>query len=195
MPIPSINFDKSSLEALLKKYIDDFAVRNRAAKIVLRGLSLVGVGARPVLDHLVFRALDPSQRALEFLALGYEKSTLHTLLHKQNSFVDVYCRKDYPAVFILHANDPRMISWIEKFGDGALYYLAIRVGDIEEAVFSLEKQSIAFLRPVAGSKGEDLRQIASLPETQAGQIATTLVLVERHVADTKFYAPDFWMTP
>ena len=71
--------------------------------------------------------------------------------------------------------------------------MALRVDDIEEAVVRLEKQSVGFIRPPAGKRGETLREIAALPEVRDGKNAHHLILVERHAGDERFYSPDFWI--
>jgi hypothetical protein len=71
--------------------------------------------------------------------------------------------------------------------------MALRVDDAEEASFRLEKQSVGFIRPMAGKHGETLREIAALPETKDEKNAHYLILAERHAGDQRFYSPDFWM--
>ena len=187
-----MNSGRGPLESLLKKYEDEFIARNHAAKIVARGLSLVGVGLSPVLDHLVFKAMDGHQRAKEFLELGYVKDSSAVLLQPRNVHGEVYRKEGYPAILIQPAQHAQDREWLDKFGGSGPCALAVRVGDLEDAVFSLEKQGVAFLRPGAGHKGENLRQIAATPEMKDGIAATTFVLVERHAWDNHFYAPDFW---
>lgn len=193
MSFSSVNTDKGSLEALLKRYADDFASKNHAARTVIRGLSLIGIGLRPVLDHIVFRAHDAQERAREFVALGYEKNTAIRLLHAKNTHLKIYQKKGFPAILIEQPSSASGQEWLKTFGEANPYYLAVRVEGLADAVFSLEKQGIAFVRPEAGGKEDSLRQIAAAPEVQDHKTATTLVLVERHAGEEAFYAPDFWV--
>jgi hypothetical protein len=98
-----------------------------------------------------------------------------------------------PAILVEHPHEKSGLDWIAHFGDKKPYALAVRVEDIEEAVFRLEKQAVGFLRPPAGKHGETLREIAALPEIKDGKNANYLILAERRAGDERFYSPDFWM--
>ena len=180
------------LERVFTKYAEDFAGKNVAAKVLTRGLSLVGVGIRPLLDHMVFRSLRPKERAQEFLDLGYEKDPAPKLLCGRGRGADVYRNGCAPAILIKCPHDKPGQDWVNQFGDKDPYVLAVRVEDVDDAAFRLEKQSVAFLRPPAGKKEESLRQIAAASELQQGLPANYLVLVERHAGDRRFYLPGFW---
>lgn len=193
MPSPLLDSERNSLETLLKKYTEEFATNNHAVRIVARGLYLVGIGLRPVLDHLVFRAADTHRRSQEFLHLGYVKDASTRLLLPKPAHLEVYRKEGYPAVIIEQPHYAQGSEWLNAFGESAPYYLAVQVDDIGEAVFSLEKQGVAFVRPGIGHKGDGLRQIAAAPEMKEEKMASTLVLVERHAGDGRFYAPDFWV--
>ncbi|HOW58141.1 MAG TPA: hypothetical protein PLO78_00280 [Candidatus Omnitrophota bacterium] len=195
MSSSSVSCEKNTLEAFLKKEVEDFALQNRAARIVARGLSLIGVGFRPVFDHIVFRTADIRKRAQEFLPFGYVKDASTRILLTKSPHVEVYRKEGYPAVMIEQAHHLPAVEWLNTFGEMMPYYLALQVDHLEDAAFSLEKQGIAFLRPESGGKGDHLRQIAAVPEMKGNQTATTIVLVERHAGDTRFYAPDFWIHP
>jgi hypothetical protein len=71
--------------------------------------------------------------------------------------------------------------------------MALRVDDIEDAAFHLEKQAVSFLRPPAGKHGDHLREMAAVPCMKDARPANYLLLVERHAGDARFYAPDFWL--
>lgn len=180
------------LEQVFKKYAEDFAQKNPAAKVLMRGLSLVGVGIRPLLDHFVFRTLDPKGRAQEFLDLGYEKDPAAKLFSGRSHHTEVYRNGCAPAILIKCPHDKPGQDGVKAFGDKDPYVLAVRVEDIEEAAFRLEKQAVAFLRPSAGKKEESLRQIAAVPEMRQGVPAGYVMLVERHAGDRRFYLPGFW---
>lgn len=184
-----------ALEAFLKKCAEDFTLQNHAARVVLRGLSLVGIGLRPVLDHVVFRTLHLKQRGQQFFNLGYERDIDAKVLSRKGHGVEVFRNGCAAAILLEHPHEKAGLDWIAQFGDNNPYYLAVRVDDIEEAVFRLEKQGISFLRPVVGHREDSLRQIVTVPEMKNGQLYSHLVLVERHAGDQRFYAPDFWVAP
>ncbi len=184
--------DPSLLEQVLKKYAEDFAQKNPAAKVLVRGLSLVGVGVRPLLDHFVFRTLHPKERAQEFLELGYEKDPAAKVFSGRGHDTEVYRNACAPAILIKCPHDKAGQDGVREFGDKDPYVLAVRVEDVDDAAFRLEKQAVAFLRPSAGKKEDLLRQIAAAPEMRQGIPAGYLMLVERHRGDQRFYLPGFW---
>ncbi len=193
MPSASGCKDPTNLEQVLKQYAADLAAENAAVRIVARGLSLVGIGIRPVLDHLIFRTVHLKERANEFLELGYERDFVAKVLEHKGHGVEVL-RKGYaPAILVEHPHEKAGLDWVAHFGDKKPYAMALRVDDIEDAIFRLEKQSVGFIRPPAGKRGETLREVAALPETKDGKNAHHLILVERHAGDDRFYSPDFWI--
>lgn len=186
--------DPSNAEQVLKQYASDLAVENTAVRVVLRGLSLVGVGVRPVLDHFIFRTVHLKERSREFLELGYEIDPAAKVLESKGHGVEVFRKGCGPAILIEHPHEKAGLDWVAHFGDKKPYALALRVEDIEEAVFRLEKQSVGFIRPLAGKHGEALREIASVSEIKDGKSTCHLILVERHADDRRFYSPDFWVS-
>lgn len=184
--------DLVTLEKIFRKYAEDFSAANPAAKVLCRGLSLVGTGILPVLDHFIFRAINPKERVLEFRDLGYAHDPATRVFSARKHSIEVYRRKGFPAVLIKEAHDPAAQEWVKTFGDKAPYVMAVRVDNLEDAELNLEKQAVGFLRPSGGKVGEELREIACHPSFQDGKIINVLVLVERHAANTDFYAPDFW---
>jgi len=185
--------DSASLEQILKQYAEGFVLENAAARVVTRGLSLVGVGLRPLLDHFIFRTVHLKERASEFLGMGYERDTAAKILEHKGHSVEVFRRGCAPAILVEHPHEKTALDWVAHFGDKKPYAMALRVDDIEEAAFRLEKQSVGFMRPPAGKHGETLREIAVLPEVKDGKNAHHLILVERHAGDQRFYSPDFWI--
>lgn len=181
------------LEQALMHYAVDFAAENPAARVVTRGLLLVGIGVRPVLDHFIFRTLHLRERASEFLELGYERDPAAKVLEHKGHGVEVLRKGCAPAILIEHPHEKAGLDWVAHFGDKKPYAMAVRVDDIEESVFRLEKQAVSFIRPPAGKHGEDLREIAALPEVKDGKNAHHLILVERHAGDQRFFSPDFWI--
>jgi hypothetical protein len=195
MPSASGCKDSALLEQVLKQYVADLTAENSAVRVVTRGLSLVGVGICPVLDHLIFRTVHLKERAREFLELGYERDLAAKVLEPKGHGVEVFRRSCGPVILVEHPHEKSGLEWVAHFGDKKPYALALRVEDIEEAAFRLEKQAVGFIRPPAGKHGENLREIATVPEVKDGKNAHHLILVERHAGDERFYAPDFWIHP
>jgi hypothetical protein len=193
MPSASCCKHPALLEQALQQYIACLTAENSAIRVVTRGLSLVGVGICPVLDHLIFRTVHLKERTREFLDLGYERDLSAKVLEPRGHGVEVLRRGCAPVILVEHPREKSGLDWVEHFGDKKPYAMAVRVEDIEEAAFRLEKQAVGFLRPPAGKHGETLREIASLPEVKDGKSVSHLILVERHAADPRFYAPDFWV--
>lgn len=181
------------LEQALKRYAVDLAAENAAARVVLRGLSLVGIGLRPVLDHFIFRTIHVKERMNEFLELGYERDLTAKVLDHKGRGGEVFRRRSSPDILFEHPHEKAGLDWVTHFGDKKPYAMALRVADIEEAVFRLEKQGVSFIRPPAGKHGDTLREIAAVPEIKDGKNAHDLILVERHGGDSRFYASDFWI--
>lgn len=192
MPHSDLHLNVNTLEQLLKKNTDVFAAVNPSAKVILRGLSLVGVGFRPVLDHLLFRTTHPAERAQEFTELGYSKDLSAKVMDGSGNPVSVYRCRCLPAVLIEEARSKDSKEWVRLFGSSVPYMLGMKVDSLEEATFHLEKQAVRFLRPGAGKLGEEVRAIAALPTFQDGAAVNVLVLVERHAGNANYYGPDFW---
>jgi hypothetical protein len=187
--------DPAILEQALKQYAANLALENTAVRVMTRGLSLVGIGIRPILDHLIFRTVHLKERANEFIEMGYERDVTPKVLEHKGHGVEVLRKGCAPGILMEHPHEKAGLEWVAHFGDKKPYAMALRVDDIEEAVFRLEKQSVGFIRPPAGKHGETLREIAALAEVKDGKNAHHLILVERHGGDSRFYAPDFWIHP
>src|SRR2546427_11043354 len=63
-----------ALEAVIDGLLKNYLSRNLAARVLQAALDEVGVGFRPVVDHLTIRPLAIDRRAEEFLRLGYNYS-------------------------------------------------------------------------------------------------------------------------
>ena len=187
--------DAAMIEQALKQYAEGLASENAAIRVVTRGLSLVGVGLRPVLDHLIFRTVHLTERTREFLALGYERDPVAKVLEHKGHGVEVLRKGCAPAILVEHPHEKSGLDWVAHFGDQKPYAMAVRVENIEEAAFRLEKQAVGFIRPPAGQHGDILREIAAKPEVRDGKNASHLILIERHAGDQRFYSPDFWVHP
>lgn len=180
------------LEQALRSYLDDFVAHNKAAQVVASGLKVVGVGLRPVIDHITFRSLRVEERAKEFLHFGYAYDSKLGVIEYDNWWARVYRKPGYPAIFIDQAFDgdrgknSLIPDWVHAFGDKIPHHVTIQVDDIENAVFFLEKQGIPFEGRILGNRGADLRQIFARPEVSNGKEFTVLELVERHRGYTGF---------
>ena len=183
------------LEGLLKRYVDDFTTQNQAARIISEGLRVIGIGLWPVVDHLTFRTLDVEKRSREFLKHGYQYDSKLGILEYNNWFAKVYRRAGYPALFIDQAflgkrGEGSVIpDWVAAFGDHTLHHVAIRIDDIEKAVFYLEKQGVKFAGEIVGDRGADLRQIFTQPEMKKGKAFSVVELTERHRGFDGFSPP------
>lgn len=183
------------LEKLLAKYVDDFLSKNRSARVVSSGLRVIGIGFRPIIDHITFRTLKVEERAKEFFPYGYEYDTKLGVIEYENWWAKVYRKAGYPAIFIDQAfdgergKDSLIPQWVKTFGDKTLHHIAIRVDEIEQAIFYLEKQGVAFAGKIVGGKETDLRQIFTQPELVKGQTFSVLELTERHGGYAGFLPP------
>ncbi|KER10404.1 MAG: hypothetical protein HY22_04970, partial [[Candidatus Thermochlorobacteriaceae] bacterium GBChlB] len=58
-------------ESLVDRYIHDYLTHNRAARLVSQMLDELGIGLRPLIDHITVRTHDVERRAEEFLSVGF----------------------------------------------------------------------------------------------------------------------------
>ena len=183
------------LEKRLRHYIQDFVAHNMAAKVLADGLRVVGIGLRPVIDHLTFRTLDVEKRSREFLRFGYAYDEKLGIIEYENWWAKVYRKPGYPTLFLDQAYaGPRgkkslIPEWVKTFGDDVLHHIAVQVDDIEQAVYFLEKQGVPCAGDIVGRKGTDLRQIFTRPEMKNGKSFTVLELTERHRGYAGFLPP------
>ncbi len=183
------------LEKALRVYIEEFIANNKAAQVIAEGLRVLGVGMRPVIDHITFRALNVEERAKEFLQLGYAFDSKSGVIEEDQWWAKVYRKPGYPAIFIDQpfegekGKNSEIHTWVQTFGD-KVHHMAIQVDDIETAIFYLEKQGVPFAGRILGDRGSDLRQIFAQPEMKKGKIFTILEVIERHRGYTGFVAPE-----
>ncbi len=186
---------ETDLELVLRRYVEDFIAQNRAAQVIAQGLKLVGVGFWPIIDHITFRTMNVGERAKEFLALGYEYDSKLGVIEYENWWAKVYRKAQYPAIFIDQAYDGEkgkgslIPDWVNAFGDRTLHHIAIKVENIEDSIYYLEKQGVAFAGKVVGGKGTDLRQIFTAAEIKDGKAFSVIELTERHHGYTGFLPP------
>ncbi|MBI4115084.1 MAG: hypothetical protein HY447_00755 [Candidatus Omnitrophica bacterium] len=186
---------KDPLETLLKHYVDDFVAQNKSARTIADGLRVIGIGFWPIVDHLTLRTLHVDERAKEFLKFKYVYDSKLGILEYNNWFAKVYRKPGYPPLFIDQAYEGSkgkgslIPDWVKAFGDKTLHHVAIRVEEIEQAVFYLEKQGVKFAGEIVGEKGSDLRQIFTDPEMKKGKAFSVVELTERHRGYTGFSPP------
>lgn len=184
--------NQAELEAILDRLLEDYLARNQAARILKTRLNEVGVGFRPVLDHLTIRTMDIDRRAEEFVRLGYAETET---LSYGDWFAKVYRAPGFPPLFVDQAYaDARgrtsiIPQWVAKFGDNTLHHVAVRVEDIERAIASLNAQGIQFAGEIVGARGGVLRQIFTVPEQVDGEPFSVLELTERHQGFLGFSPP------
>jgi catechol 2,3-dioxygenase-like lactoylglutathione lyase family enzyme len=189
---PSNINSASELEKLFDHLVADYMSRNSAARILQAKLEDVGVGFRPVIDHITIRTMDVDRRAEEFLALGYAYSET---LNYEDWFAKIYRISGYPALFIDQAYPDRrgessiIPDWVKQFGDQTLHHVAIRVEDIERAMDRLRTAGVVFTGENGGARGGVLRQIFTAPERVDGQPFSVLELTERHQGFQGFSPP------
>ena len=181
-----------NLEQVISQYAADYVSKNQAAMIVRDALEEIGIGFFPVLDHITVRTLSIDDRAQEFLDHGYGYSET---LEYDDWWAKVYRAPGCPALFVdqAYADDRGKTSiipgWVHQFGDMTLHHVAIRVADIEMAIQRLNAKGVMFAGTIVGERGEDLRQIFSVPETLNGQPFSVLELTERHRGFQGFSPP------
>ncbi len=186
---------KDPVEKLLAGYVEDFIAHNRAAHVIAMGLHVLGIGFWPIIDHMTFRTKKVEERAKEFLDCGYRYDEKLGVIEYENWWAKVYRKPGYPVLFIDQAYEGTrgkgslIPEWVEAFGDKVLHHIAVRVADIEQAIFYLEKQGIEFTGNIVGDRGSDLRQIFTKPEVKKGKSFSVIELAERHRGYPGFLPP------
>lgn len=182
----------TELDALIQRLLDDYVSRNKAAQIVCHALNGIGIGLRPVVDHITIRTREIDPRAEEFVERGYVYSET---LQYEDWYAKVYRAPGYPALFIDQAYDDSrgktsiIPGWVETFGDQTLHHIAVHVEDIERAIQWLKTQGVTFTGNIVGEPGSDLRQIFTSPESVEGAPFSVLELTERHRGFQGFSPP------
>lgn len=179
-------------EALVERYVAAYLENNRAARTLNQLLEEVGVGLRPLIDHITIRTTDVERRAEEFLAAGFLEDINLGIVEYDTWWAKVYRRPGLPAVFIDQAYEGErgigcvIPKWVETFGDQQLHHIAVNVDDIEKAIAALERHGIEFAGDITGERGTALRQIFTKPEMKHGIAFTVLELAERRWGYTGF---------
>lgn len=187
--------DGALVDQVINATINRFLAENKAAQVYARGLEPLGIGFRPMVDHVTVRTLDVDKRAKEFLDLGFEWDRELGVLEFDNWWAKVYRRPGFPAVFIDQAFDGKrgqgslIPAWVNRFGDQVLHHCAVTVGDIEQAIRDLKSKGIECVGQIVGERGGPLRQIFTAPEVRDGQPYSVLELAERHAGFLGFMPP------
>ena len=183
------------IDAVIWDYIDRYTTGNRAATLLRGALEDLGVGLRPVLDHLSIRTLDVQERALEFEAMGFAYDDNLGVIERDSWWAKGYRKPGFPAIYLDQAfpeargAESEIPDWVARHTDGVLHHIAINVGSIEHAVERLTSLGIAFTGQIIGEPQSEYRQIYTEPEMIDGHAFTTLELVERRWGYTGFLSP------
>lgn len=192
--ITSSRKSDSSLEKLLQGYVEQFVASNRAAKVLANDLRVIGIGLRPLIDHFGFFTRCIRTKSSDLMDYGYESKGSSASLRDKDWHAKVFSKTGYPAVVLYEAVKHRGRSlcgigqWIERFGETVPHHIGVKVDNLENAVFFLEKQGIAFSPEKAGSQESKLRQVFTMPEMKDGRPFTVLELTERHSGYEGFMA-------
>jgi hypothetical protein len=182
-------------DRVISDYIGRFLAENKAAQVYAEGLEAMGIGFRPMVDHITVRTQDVDSRAREFLDLGFQWDRPLGVLEFDNWWAKVYRRPGFPAIFIDQAfqgkrGEASLIpGWVKRFGDKTLHHCAVTVGDIEKCMRYLKAHGIDCVGEIVGSRGGPLRQIFTAPEIRDGQPYSVLELAERHAGYMGFMPP------
>ena len=180
------------LEVLIDGLIKDYVARNLAARVLQASLDDVGIGFKPVVDHITIRTLDIDRRAEEFIRLGYGYGET---LNYDDWFAKVYRAPGFLPLFVDQAYPDAkgrtsiIPGWVEQFGDKTLHHVAVQVEDIEWAIQRLKAQGVVFTGEIVGVRGAPLRQIFTTPERIDGVAFSVLELTERHHGFLGFSPP------
>jgi len=185
-------------EAIIQSYIQDYLKKNKPARILSQGLEKLGVGFRPIADHITIRTLDVYKVAEKFIKLGFVRDKTigpKGILDYGDWFAIVLRKPGLPAIFIDQGKFGEkgktsvIPGWVKKFGDLTLHHVAIQVDDIEIAVKAMKKIGIEFTGEIVGKRGSSLRQIFTKPEIKNREPYTVLELAERHRGYAGFQPP------
>lgn len=190
-----MEYVNTHVDAVIQDYLDRYCASNSAAKTLRSSLNEIGIGLRPVIDHISIRTLDVSERSREFEALGFVYDDVLGVMERDSWWAKVYRKPGYPPVYIdqpftdRRGSSSPMRSWVEQFGDGGLHHIALAVDVIDKAITRMTSMGIAFTGEVSGLVGGPFRQIYTEPEVVDGAQFTVLELVERRWGFTGFWSP------
>ncbi len=185
-------------EKVIGRYIEQFIKNNSAARFLAGELHKIGIGFRPIADHITVRTTDVMKRAEEFLKLGFvwdNEVGNKGLIEFDDWWARVVRKSGFPAIFIDQAcagergKTSVIPPWVQAFGDKVLHHVAVQVDDIDAAIAQLKKHGIGCAGEIVGEKGSDLRQIFTQAEVRDGKPFTVLELAERHHGYAGFLPP------
>jgi catechol 2,3-dioxygenase-like lactoylglutathione lyase family enzyme len=185
-------------EKVVNEYVNRYLQNNKAARQIAQAMEKIGVGFRPIVDHITIRTRDVFKKAASFFKLGFEQDPKigpRGILDYGDWFAIVLRKPGLPAIFIDQgkfgkAGKTSVIpGWVKTFGDKTLHHVAIQVDEIEKTVRTLKKMGIPFTGEIVGKKGSVLRQIFTKPDMKHGQPFTVLELAERHQGFNGFQPP------
>ena len=189
------NWLNDPCEKMMQERIKDYWANNNAVRKIAQHLDEMGVGLRPIIDHVTVRTLNVEESAKEFLKLGFTDDTKVGILEYEDWWAKVYRKNGYPAVFIDQAYEGKrgeknvIPGWVKAFGSKTFHHIAIQVADIEVAVEKFKKIGIEFAGEVVGERSSDLRQVFTKPDMKNGQPFTVLEVAERHRGYEGFLPP------
>ena len=185
-------------EKVISRYIEDFIEHNSAAKFLAKELERIGIGFRPIADHITVRTTDVMKRAEEFLKLGFAWDNVvgdKGLISFDDWWARVVRKPGFPAIFLdqgyvgERGKTSVIPPWVAKYGDKVLHHVAVGVDDIEVAIEMLGKNGIKCSGEIVGARGSDLRQIFTEAEVRDGKPFSVLELAERHHGYAGFLPP------
>lgn len=183
------------VDAVIRDYINRYCQVNTAAFTLRASLESLGIGLRPVIDHISVRTRDVQERSLEFEALGYQYDDVVGVMERDSWWAKVFRKPGFPPVYIdqpfrdHRGADSTIGSWVDRFGDGGLHHVAVAVDDLDSAQVRLEALGLRFSGSITGITGGPFRQIYTEPELMDGSPHTVLELVERRWGFIGFWSP------
>jgi len=169
----------------INSYLEEFKSRYPVVEVFFKSLALVGVGIWPVVDHLLFRVYDGTEKTEELLSLGYVLKSKKVAHESRGSLITSYAQISFPDVLVETPAKKGVgdaANWIDKNSESELAGMAIRVEEIEKAVYFLEKQNIKFYYPIHGARSETLRWIKMVLKEAGDQSDSAFFLLERRGA-------------
>lgn len=167
------------LKEMLQSALTAFVSQNHAARVVSQGLKLVGTGMLPVIDYLCFLTDRGEASIQSFLDHGYRRGSAEVSVSEGEG--QVYFKEGYPAIVLVTSSGSESFvkAWTEKHPDSQVFMLGVKVENIENAVFYLEKQGVPFAGFITGQRGDVFRFAVSSSEAAETPLPGALVLVER----------------
>jgi hypothetical protein len=162
---------------------------------VASGLRVVGVGLWPLVDHLTFRAVDIAKRAEEFTRQGYHEDKTIGVLEGHDWWGKVFRKTGYPSLLIeqpftgKRGEKSVVLAWVHQYGDKQPHHLAIRVDNLTQAMYFMEKQGIPFSYQSSATHSADFKRVFTEPSRRDGKPYSVLELIERHRGFAGFAHP------